>query len=123
LPESETVLEPPSMLVTSSDALFGPTVVGWKPMATVASPPGPIVVALGDPTKNSAAFIPEITKGGVSVTGVGEPIVNVAPDREPTGCVPKSMLNGSTVMPPVAVPVSPTATVPLLTVATVNVAL
>ena len=58
LPESVTVRDPPSRLVTSSDALFGPTVVGWKPTATVASLPGPMVVVLGEPTKNSDAFDP-----------------------------------------------------------------
>jgi hypothetical protein len=80
------------MLVTSKDALFGPTVVGWKPTATVASLPGPMAVVLGDPTKNSAAFAPEITNGGVSVTGVAALTVNVPPDSEPTEWVPKSML-------------------------------
>jgi hypothetical protein len=73
------------MLVTSKDALFGPTVVGWKPTETVASLPGPMAVVLGDPTKNSAALVPETTKGGVSVTGEAALIVTVAPDKEPTG--------------------------------------
>src|SRR5262245_4755557 len=122
LPASETVRDPPSMLVTSRDALFGPTVAGWKPTATVASLPGPMVVVLGEPTKNSPALAPEMTNGGVRVTDDSALIVNVAPDKEPTGWVPKSMLSGSTVMPPVAVPARPTVTDPLVTVGTVNVA-
>src|SRR5262245_15266603 len=123
LPESVTLRDPPSMLVTSSDALFGPTDVGWKPTDTVASFPGPIVVVLGERTKNSAALAPEIANGGVSVTGDVALIVRLAPDRDPTAWVPKSMLDGSTVIPPVAVPLSVTITDPLPMVGTVNVPL
>ena len=57
------------------------------------------------------------------MTDVAELMVTVAPESEPTDCVPKSMLVGSTVMPPVAVPRSATVTDPLLGVETVNVAL
>ena len=66
LPVSGTVRDPPLMLVTSSDALFGPTVVGWNPTATVASLPESIVVVLGEPTKNSDALAPEIANGGLT---------------------------------------------------------
>jgi hypothetical protein len=121
-PLSGTVRDPPSRLETSRDAVFGPTDVGWNPTATVASLPGAMVDVLGDPTKNSAALAPETLNGGVSVTGLSALTVKVAPDTEPTGCVPKSRTVGLTVMPPVAVPLSETFTSPRSMLGTVSVA-
>src|SRR6185295_13099789 len=89
---SVTVRDPPLTLVMSSEALFGPTVVGWNPTATVASLPRSMLVVLGEPTKNCEALGPEITKGGVRVTGVAALIVTVAPTIAPIDWVPKSML-------------------------------
>jgi hypothetical protein len=83
----------PSTLVTSSDALFGPTLVGWKPTATVAWLPGPMLVVLGAPTKNSDALAPEIANGGDSVTVEDALIVRVAPTSDPTGWVPKKIVD------------------------------
>src|SRR5215510_10605570 len=85
LPDNGMLREPPSRLVTSNEAVFGPTVVDWKPTAMVASLPGPMVVVLGEPTKNSDAFAPEIANGGVSVVVVSALIVTVAPDTAPSG--------------------------------------
>src|SRR5205823_1992094 len=87
-----TLALPPLLLVSVSDALFGPSVVGVKTMPTVVEPLAPIDVVAGAPTANCDASAPVITNGGVSAidTVLRLAIVTPAGADLPSGTDPKS---------------------------------
>src|SRR4051812_19922450 len=113
-PVKGTVRVPPLRLVTVSVAFFGPSAAGWNVTIAVVSAPPASVAAAGAATVKSAASVPAIVNGGVSVTSVGLPFA-IASGRAvvvPEGTEPKSRDAGATEIPGTAVPFSATDTEP-----------
>src|SRR3954447_8661182 len=113
-PVKGTVRVPPLRLVTGSVAFFGPSAAGWNVTIVIVSAPPASVAAAGAATVKSAASVPAIVNGGVSVTSVGLPFA-IASGRAavvPDGIDPKSSEAGDTAIPGTAFPVNATETEP-----------
>src|SRR5207237_10717223 len=114
-PAIATGLTPPEALAIDSVALLPPAPVGRKPTATEVDPPPPSVRISGTPTLNSLACGPVIWNGVDSVTGAAGSSFTIVTELvadAPMSSDPKSIDEGVTLIPGVAVPTSATAGAP-----------